>query len=356
MTARDQFDTLAPEFSVQVNGQPLPNDALADLVEVLVLDDVGSASMFTVTLAAWDSVEMKPKWIDDPLFREGNPVVIGVGYRDTTPPLISGEITAIEGNFGQGRAPTLTIRGHDRGHRLMRSRRSRSFTNCKDSDIAGRLASEAGLSPDVVDSGVTLEYVLQHCQTDFEFLQMRARRIGYELFVRDRTLSFRPSSIQASPVLTLRREIELLEIWPRLSTLGQTPEFEVRGWSAKDKREIVGHAAAGDESSTMAGKTSGPAAVRRAFDPPASMRVSLPLQDQGEADQVARRAFDEMALGYVRADGACIGDPALQAGKVVEIQGLGERFSGNYYVVATEHRFARGRGYQTAFSARRNAT
>ena len=41
--------------------------------------------MFSVTLAAWDTVQMKAKWIDDPLFREGNPVEIGIGYGDKTP-------------------------------------------------------------------------------------------------------------------------------------------------------------------------------------------------------------------------------------------------------------------------------
>jgi hypothetical protein len=40
----------------------------------------------------------------------------------------------------------------------------------------------------------------------------------------------------------------------------------------------------------------------------------------------------------------------------VKIEGLGDRFSGLYYITSTEHRFGKRNGFRTAFSARRNAT
>lgn len=356
MTARDPFDTLAPEYSIQINGAPLPNEALADLIGLSVFDDVDAASMFTFTMSGWDTMLMKPKWIDDALFREGNPVDIGFGYRDNTPPLMAGEITGVEPAFLLAQAPTLTLRGHDRRHRLMRSRRTRTYTNCKDSDIASRLAGEAGLGPEVQDSGVTLPYVLQHNQTDLEFLLMRARRIGFEVVVHGRTLRFGPRKTDQSAVLTLHREVELLEFRPRLTTLGQVSEFEVHGWSAKDKKPIIGRAAVGDESRLMAGSKSGPASVGQAFEPPVAARVSQPVHGQEEADQLAGRGFVEMALRHIRADALCIGDPRLRAGTVVQVEGLGERFSGPYYLTSVEHRFGRNKGYRTAFTARRNTT
>jgi phage protein D len=356
MSGRDDFDTLAPTFEVHVNGAKLSNEARADLIGVSVLDDVEAAGMFTLTMACWDAGLMQAKWIDDKLFREGNPVEISLGYRDQPKQLIAGEITAIEPEFAQGRPPTLTLRGHDLRHRLMRSRRTRSFVETKDSDIAGRLASEAGLMPQVEDSRITLPYVLQHNQSDFEFLMARAQRIGYEFLVRDRNLIFRPRKADGSELATLRREIELLDFRPRLSTFGQIPELEVRGWDPATKKEIVGKARAGDEARAMGDGAAGPSATRRAFDPPASARVDLPVHSQAEADQLARCGFVEMALGYVRAQGTCIGDPRLLAGTVVKIEGVGTRFSGRYYLTSVEHRYGPNDGYRTRFSARRNAT
>lgn len=356
MTARDAFDTLAPEFTVKVNGSLLPNQATADLIKISILDDVDAPGMFAITIVGWDTTQMKAKWIDDPLFQEGNAVEIAFGYRDDRHNTITGEITGLEPDFPELKPPTLTIRGYDRRHRLMRSRRSRSFTNCKDSDIAAQLASEANLRPKVDDSGVKLPYVLQHNQTDLEFLAMRARRINFEIMVSDRDLLFRPRKIADAAELTLHREVELLEFRPRLTTVGQVPKLEVRGWDPAKKQEIVGRAGAGDEPHLMAGSKSGPAATQRAFDAGPSARVTSPVQSQDEADAMAKHGFAEMALGYIRADGLCIGEPRMRAGTVVKIEGIGARFSGSYYVLSVEHSFRPQKGYRTHFSARRNAT
>jgi phage protein D len=356
MTNRDAFDTLAPEFKVTINGSPLPNAAAADLIKLSVLDDVDAPSMFAITIVAWDTTSMKAKWMDDALFREGNTVGIEFGYRDRTLNSLSGEITGLEPDFPEKQPPTMTVRGYDRRHRLMRSRRTRSFTNCKDSDIVSQIASEANLRPQVDDSRVTLPYVLQHNQTDLEFLAMRARRINFEVGMKDRDLLFRPRKIADKSELTLHREVELLEFRPRLTTLGQVPQLEVRGWDPTQKREIVAHAGVGDEPRLMGGSNSGPSATRRAFDTIKSARVKSPVQSQDEADAMAKHGFAEMALRYVRADGVCIGEPRMHAGAMVDIEGIGERFSGSYYVLSTEHTFRPNKGYRTQFSARRNAT
>ncbi len=356
MSGRDPLNTLTPEFAIRINGSPLPAAAVADLSQLSVLDDVDAPGMFTLTLAAWDTAQMKPKWIDDPLFREGGVTEIALGYRDQTTPLLSGEITGLEPDFPEGRAPTVTVRGHDRRHRLMRAKTTRAFTHMKDSDIAAQVASGAGLHPVTTDSGPTLPYVLQHAQTDLEFLATRARRIGFEVAVRDRDLLFRPRAQGGEAELTLHRMVELLAFRPRLSTLGQVTACEVRGWDPAQKQPIVGHAGRGDEARLLGDTASGPAALEKAFGAAASARVDMPVQSQAEADAMARRGFAEMALGHVRAEGVCIGEPRLHAGMLVRIDGVGERFGGSYYVTAVEHVFAPKKGFRTSFQARRNAT
>jgi uncharacterized protein len=356
MTARDQFDTLAPEFSLRINGAQMPVDAFADLISLRVVEDVDAMGMLALMIKGWDGVEMKVKWIDSDLFREGNPVEVKMGYRDRMEVVFNGEITGLEPEFPEAKPPTLLVRGYDRRHRLMRQRKTRSFTNVTDSDIASQIAGGAGLKPDVEDTKVLLPYVLQHNQTDLEFLQSRAMQIGYEVIVSGRSLLFRQRKIKNSPSLTLRREIELLEFRPRMTTLGQVQELVVRGWNPKEKKELTGRAAAGDEPTLMEGSASGPSTVRRVFEKTGSARVEAPVQSQAEADQRAKQQFSEMALGFIRGEGVCIGEPSLRAGTVVKIEGIGSRFSGNYYVTWTEHRYLSSKGYRTAFVARRNAT
>jgi phage protein D len=353
---RDSFDTLTPEFHIRINGNALPNEAMADLIAASITEDVDATGMFSFTLLSWNGVEMKVKWVDDDLFAEGNPVEVLMGYRDNLQMLFKGEITGLEPLFDTMEPPTLTVRGHDRRHRLMRKCKTCSFLNMKDSDIASQIAGGAGLTPAVQDTGVTLDYVLQHNQTDLEFLEERARRIGYEVVVVDRTLHFRPRRNKGSEVLTLRREVELLEFHPRLTTLGQVQEMQVRGWNPKAKQEVVARSAVGEETSLMGGSTSGPARVSRAFGDTGSGTVATPVQTQAEADRLAQGWFGEMALHYIAGHGVCIGQPTLRAGSMVKVEGLGKRFSGLYYVTSTEHSYKPSIGYRTAFTVRRNAT
>jgi phage protein D len=355
MTDRNSIDTLTPEFNVRINQNELPLAAKADLISVSVLDDVNATGMFSFTLPCWDTTEMKVKWIDDDLFKEGNPVEIKMGYRDNLETLFKGEITALELDFPNKAASTLTVRGYDRRHRLMGKRKTRTFLSMKDSDIASQIAGDWSLRPRAKDTSVTLDYVLQNNQTDFEFLQERAQRIGYEMVVTDRNLHFRPRQNEGSASVTLRREIELLDFSARLTAVGQVEEVFVQGWNPTDKEKVVARSGIGDEQD-MGGSTSGPSKVRQAFGNTGGTTVDCPVLSQAEADQLARGWFGEMALHYLEGHGVCIGTPDLRAGTLVDIKDLGERFSGTYYVTTTEHAFRPGSGYRTTFTVRRNAT
>src|SRR6266571_3166060 len=207
-------DIVRPAFAITVNGSALAMEAALRVSRVCVDEDAGFPGMFAVEIAGGDDDD-ETAWIDDGTFGIGTAVEIKMGYDDSLQTLISAEITGLEPTFVRGGRPSLTVRGHDRRHRLLRGKKTRSFVQQKDSDIASTIASEAGLTAAATDSQVTHEYVLQANQTDMDFL---------------------------------------LEFYPRLSTMGQLTEMKVRGWSPKDKKELVGQAAAGAEVSTMGGQ------------------------------------------------------------------------------------------------------
>ena len=347
---------LAPEFRVRINGADPPLRAVTDLITATVHEDVGAPGMFTLQLINWDMTNLEVTWADDDLFAEGNQVEIQMGYVDNLETLMIGEITGLEPEFSADEVPKLTVRGYDRRHRLLRDRKTRSFTQVKDSDIASQIAGELGLTARVEDSGVTLDYALQHNQTDMEFLQERAWRIGYEVAVDDRALYFGPHRNTESEVLTLARDVDLIEFYPRSTVLNQVGQMAVRGWNPKDKAAIVGRAGTGDETTTMDGSTTGPTAADDAFGQASAASVDRPVFSQAEADQIALGLFNGMALAHIRGEGVCIGRADLRAGTVIRMEGLGRRFSGLYYVTSATHRYSPARGYHTAFIVRRNAT
>jgi uncharacterized protein len=348
---------LVPDFDVIINGAPLPAEAAACVAGVMVDESVELPSMFALEITGSEAQQQEALWIDDQkLFAIGNVVEVKLGYVDDLETLLIGEITALEPEFVFNRLPSLMARGYDRRHRLQRGRKTRTFVQQKDSDIASQIASEAGLTAQAEDSGTVHDYVLQANQTDLEFLRERAGRIQYEVVVEDKTLLFRPVANAQSEVLTLTMDDDLLEFYPRLSSAGQVTEVMVRSWSPKDKKELVGQAKAGDEVSTMGGQESGAAIVEGAFSAAIELLSASPVASQAEADQLAKARFNHLVLDLISGEAVCWGRTDLRAGKVIKIEGVGQRFSGQYYVTAAIHRYSLQSGYRTHFTVRRNAS
>jgi len=346
---------LVPTFTIMVNGTALPLPTAAHISSVSVVQDVDMPTMFSFQLTGSDDQKQAAPWADDATFSIGSAVEIKFGYADKSDSLVKGEIVGIEPSYDISRLPDLHVRGFDRLHRLTRGRKSKTFIDQKDSDIASQIASGAGLTPNVEDSAVTLKHVYQHNQTDLEFLIQRARRIGYEVSVDDTKLQFRKRASGGSAVLTLSQGNNLLEFRARLTSAGQVTDVFVRGWSVEEKKEVVGHASASDAAS-MGGQHTGPDAVQSSFGTVERLVESIPVESQAEADQIAKALLEDVALNYITADGVSEGRTDLRAGQVIELKNLGTRFSGSYYVTGVEHRYTLRRGYLTHFRARRNSS
>ncbi|MGH8571150.1 MAG: phage late control D family protein [Gammaproteobacteria bacterium] len=343
------------DTDIRVNGARLPLDARTDIESVTVLDDLSALSMFTLVLYNWDQEQLRVSWSDSSLFAIGAEVQIALGFVNDLHRVMTGEITSLEPAFTSDQPPMLTVRGYDYRHRLARGRKTRTFSHMKDSAIVSQVARGAGLRAQVKDTGTSLDYVVQHNQTDLEFLQKRAQLIGYELYVREKVLYFQPPQHAGRASVTLQVGRDLTEFTPRLRSLDQVGEMTVRGWDAMQKEVIVGSAATGQESTTMGGRASGPRRTSRAFGKAGATSVDVPVQTKARADQMARGRFDDMALTYIQGEAECAGHPRLHAGTVVDIQGAGETFSGAYYLTSVTHTVAPSVGYRTYLDVRRNA-
>ncbi|MCP2729168.1 phage late control D family protein [Limnofasciculus baicalensis] len=355
MSEPKNAEKLSPKLNIKINGEDLDLPAKFAIQKVEVSEDLEAVGMFSFQIIAWDMVKNKVTWIDSELFNIGNLIEIQMGYHNFFKTLIVGEIIGLEPEFSQESPSMLVVRGYDLGHRLMRGRKTRSFRQMKDSSIVEQIARDLSIAVKVEDTKIKSEYVLQHNQTDWEFIQDRAKRIGYEVILINKTLNFRAKQNNKAKVLTLKYPDDLLDFSPRLSTIAQAGEVEIRAWDFKEKKAIVDRTIADNEKSTM-GKTSGAIAVTREFGRVSQSIVTQPVHSKEEAKQIALGQYQEMALTYITGEGSCLGNPDLRAGQVIEITGIGERFSGLYYVTATTHTYGREEGYQTQFTVKRDAT
>ncbi len=343
------------DLKVRINGLDLSPEAQSDLRSVTVEEDLNAAGMFTLELYNWNPKQLRFTWSDERLFAPGSAVEIWMGYVDGVKKVMGGEIISLEPLFEADKAPTVVVRGYDRRHRLLRGQKTRSFTRLKDSDIAGRIATDAGLQAKTANTRIVLDYVLQHNQTDLAFLQDRAGRIGYEVYVRDKALYFQPPQHRGHQALTLSLAKDIVSFRPRLTTMSQVGEVVVRGWDIKKKEAIVGQAGTGHQLTNMGGKRTGPRATNTAFGKSSAASVERPVFTKAEADRMATGQFNEMAMSYIQGEGICFGNSELRVGTVIKIEEAGLNFSGLYYVTKTTHAVRPNQGYRTYFTCQRNA-
>lgn len=363
-----------PDFEVRIDGQVIrhsvttgamvaANQPTIEVMSVSLTESINQADSFLVKLRG----ERPPSgkfgggavlsWLDDKLFDEGARVEIQLGYVDDRSREFMGYITAMSAIFPEQGAPVLVLRGFSRYHMLQRRQRRKPFSATTDSDMAREIAGELGFETDIDEVDTTYPTASPENATYAAILQSRAERINFEVAVRKDVLIFkRPAYFADSqPTFTLTWGVDLLSFSPNLTTYDLPTEVTVRNtqtWQGGQKQAIAA-AARADQVPCVLAQKSGPQIAREKFGDHVVLSVDQRVSSLAEANMLARAQMERKALDYIVAHGLCIGNPRLAARMVIELQGLGNRFSGKYYVTSTTHTIDANR-YLTEFVGKRD--
>lgn len=348
-----------PLFFVKIGVANTPDDRLAhvptefmDLIDEIVVDtSLNQPDMVTIRLH-----DPTRRWVNDKqLLGFGKKLVVDAlpeGAPVTaSKKLVEVEITGMEPEFQAAAVTTMLIRGYHRSNRLHLGRHSRVYIGRRDSDIVREIAQELGLEADVDVTDVQYEYVLQNNQTYWEFLSARAARIGYQIYGLNNQLFFKKTDAQLNTTpIPLTLGDTLRHFRPRMSIMHQADRVRVYGWDAKGKRTLMADATP-DATFRMGGMEAvGAVQAQAAFQKPAQeLIVDSPVSSVEEATALARGLAADIDRDFLEADGLCEGNPAIRAGCKIKLDGLGQRFDGEYFVTTARHLY-RPDGYTVEFT------
>jgi phage protein D/phage baseplate assembly protein gpV len=334
---------------IKLAGEAISQTMMDDLEEVLIDQHAHLPAMFRLRFH-----ESGFALIDKGPFDLTKEVeIVGLDDEQKSHTLIKGEITAIEPEFAEGMLTFLVVHGYDKSHRLFRETKSRAFMNKKDSDLAREIGQSVGLNAQVEATNTVYDHIYQHNQSDMAFLKQRAWRIGYECYVDEGKLFFQKPKQSASGVKLTWGE-DLITFMPRMTLAEQVDEVVVRGWDVDKQEAIVGRAANG-RLYPKNGESKDGAAWAGVFGTGKRIIVDQPVVSQAEADKLAEARLDELSGAFIEAEGAAFRRPDIQAGKIVELDNVGQRFSGKYLVTSATHRFTQ-EGFKTTFQVRGTRT
>ncbi|MGK7908607.1 MAG: VgrG-related protein [Synechococcus sp.] len=348
---------------LEIDGKKASDEMIDDILRIEVEESLHLPSAFTLVIR---NDYFEGRGDSDKVWRYDKQLAIGtkikIGFVSSTTDdaefsdaaqgtVFDGEITGVEAHFtSQAQAPVI-VRGYDLSHRLHRGRYNRSFQDMSDTDIAKKVVGEAGIRVGSMDSsGSPHEYVFQENQTNMEFLQERAARIGFELFVQDGKLHFRKPKKGTTLELEWLQDLHSFRV--RATSAEQVSGVEVRGWDVKEKSAIVAKKSA---PSVLTGTELGAGKkTTTAFDnkpsSPTAIVVDRPTFTQKEADTMAQAIADELGGEFIRAEAKAEGNPDIRPGKVIKLKNMG-KYTGQYYVTETLHLLS-DRVYSTEFGAR----
>ena len=346
---------VASAFQIEIDGQPLDRALESSVIHVVVDDHLHLPDTFAITLQESPEMDVAEK----ARVKVGSKVKISsTALGDPNPgQLISGEVTALEAEYRESKAPILLIRGYDASHRLMRGSISMVHAQKKYSDIAGDIASSAGLEKGQIDdSGSVHLFVHQAAETDWDFLRGLAREIGFEVAVRDGKLDFRnppkagaapgPGDLSTTDPLTFVFGKELLEFRPRVTAGGQVGDVTVKGWDIAAKRDLTAQAPG---ATTGAVLPDSPASLAAKFGSPGHVTGDRPRHTQSEVEAAAKAIAEQIGSAFAEAAGIARGDAKIKAGVAVNVSLVAKPFAGRYTLTHTRHVYETRHGYRTHF-------
>ncbi len=381
----------APDFRITINGAPVPAEMRATITSVRYEDGRNAADRVEIVLANPDlfwlrkhikgmgfapfptrlpalpgqSASVTPEGILD----IDNTLTLAMGYvGDPMVHMFGGEITGITASFPNGGMPTVTVVAHDKLHRLGEGKVTRGFGLLPDFLTAMLLSAEHLIIP-LIDPAIaaasTVMAVLkaifvgtgrkQVGQSDLEMLADIAKDYDADFWVEDDVLYLSRFIKEYTPSSSLSWRKSLLDFSPRLTTVGQ-----VAGVSMKfTLREIPLSFVVSvfwDFDHERLGVMVLPGIAAKAglpFSGPNFSIVDQPISSPIDLAGSAFRIISELRARLnkrMTGSGSCVGDPAIRAGKLVRLDGLGPDFSGDYRISAATHSIDSS-GYQTHFEA-----
>jgi len=346
MSSAIENQAMIAHFAIKVDGTNAAERVYSDLLEIVVESTLNMPDMATIKIH-----DAEFHWIDDSLFTEGKKIEIEASNQEgQLESIFKGEIVGIEMDLSAIGTPSVTVRCFDKSHRLHRGRKARSFLNVTDSDLAKKLAEEAGLKVSADATSAVHDWVLQNNQTNWEFLVERAAMNGFRIYCADGDVLYfeKIDKAKSAPEVELGWGEALRSFRLRTNTHTQVNQVEVRAWDCLQKDTIVASARL-PKIVPEIGHNDGPGKARSAFGEAKMVVVDRPFPDKAQAQVYADSVCDDMGGTFVEAEGLCYGHPSIRSGTRIKIANIGTRFSGKYYVTSATHTYTPGEGFSTVF-------
>lgn len=254
--------------------------------------------------------------------------------------LFRGQISGLGHEQRADGSEALLLQARDPLQLLARRGSARAHLDLDIVAMADELCRSLGIRARSLVAARPRHRIEQQHQSDLDLLVTAAERAGLSFVLRGDWLDFFGASGLDDPVLPLRSREELLELRVQRTGAAAAP-VSVRGWSPALAQDLTGHARSPIH----------PNAARAGAAPPGSdgpgrlVLLNELLDDEADAETVAQAELDRRTGALLTLEGTALGDPRLEPGRRVRIEGTHEAFAGTFVLTQVTHVIDREGGF-----------
>jgi Rhs element Vgr protein len=268
-------------------------------------------------------------------FTPGTEIEIQAGYSSDDTTIFKGIVVSMHLTLDPARGSVLELQCRDKAILMTSVKKSAFFLNSTDSDAISKLIGNySGLSSDVDKTDTVHEELVQYDATDWDYMLVRADVNGMIANVSQGKISIKNPDPGSSPVLSLTYGVDLLDFDANLSAIDQVPGVEALSWDFANQ-EISNQAA------------SPPGAYKIGNISPSSLGSSLGIEkltlrsaaqvDTNSLKSWADAKLMKSRLSMMTGHASFTGSGLVMPNTTVELNGVGDRFSGIAFVSSVRH-------------------
>jgi Rhs element Vgr protein len=322
--------------TVLVDGKPLPGTV--GILSIVVNREVNRIPSATLTVRDGEAALQTFKVSNEAFFVPGNKIEIKLGYSSNEETVFKGIIVKHSIKI-RSNSSMLTVECRDEAAKMTAGRKSRYYTDKKDSDIIEEIVGMYGLKKDVKATKPDLKEVVQYDSTDWDFIVCRAEANGLLVMAEDGKIIVDAPDAKQQPVLGVSFGATIIELDAEIDARLQNPGVKAMSWSGADQE--VTEAEASDSSGKGSGNLAPTDLANVLGGDTSDLRHSGNLSQpelQAWADGLMLRERLAKVRGRVKFEGFA----DVMPGNVLELQGIGERFEGQVFVSGVRHQYAGG--------------
>jgi uncharacterized protein involved in type VI secretion and phage assembly len=332
-----------PALTLALNGLPLPETALQALTGVRVQQRLSQPAQCELVFA-------DPPGPLEPAASFLPGAALQVTLHDQPTPLFKGELTAVEHVYGASGERQVHLRGYDLLHRLRKRQPVRAFRQLTLLELAQELLAGLELSMLAVESGPFWQLLIQHRQTDLDFLTGLAEEAGFFLVLRPDSVL--PSAVHLLSLAGLGEPVRLawgenlLEARVEISGEAAIQQVKTAGWDP-----LSGETFAAQSGPARLGRqVLAGVSAQQVDGAPVRTLSNQAVPGLSQAEGLAQAELDRRAAQAQVLRAVAEGDTRLQPGVPVLVSGLAEALCGRHVLTAVNHSIDSRSGYLAELS------